>query len=57
VTDKKFPGNPILSYRSRDSLGVIAEVTNWRGHSSGQLQQIKKNLARLEADGAAIIIN
>jgi hypothetical protein len=57
VTDKKFPGNPILSYRSRDSLGVIAEVTNWRGHSSGQLQQMKKNLARLEADGAAIIIN
>ena len=27
LTDKKFPGNPTLSYRSRDPLRVIAEVT------------------------------
>lgn len=27
LTDKKFPGNPTLSYRSRDPVRVIAEVT------------------------------
>ena len=32
LTDKKFPGNPTLSYRSRDPLRVIAEVTKWQGH-------------------------
>jgi Rifampin ADP-ribosyl transferase len=31
LTDKKFPGNPTLSYRSRDPLRVIAEVTSGKG--------------------------
>jgi rifampin ADP-ribosylating transferase len=55
VTDKKFPGNPTLSYRSRDPLRVVAEVTNWRGHPPEQLRQMKEHLERLEADGAKII--
>ena len=55
LTDKRFPGNPTLSYRSRDPLRVIAEVTKWRGHSSEQVQQMKDNLARLNAEGAEII--
>jgi rifampin ADP-ribosylating transferase len=55
LTDKKFPGNPTLSYRSRDPLRVIAEVTKWQGHSPEQLQQMKNGLARLKAEGAEII--
>jgi hypothetical protein len=55
LTDKKFPGNPTLSYRSRDPLRVIAEVTKWQGHSSERLQQMKENVARAKAAGAAII--
>lgn len=55
LTDKKFPGNPTLSYRSRDPLRVIAEVTKWQGHSDEQLQQMKDSLARLKVDGADII--
>jgi rifampin ADP-ribosylating transferase len=55
LTDKKFPGNPTLSYRSRDPLRVIAEVTNWQGHSPEQLRQMKDGLARLKAEGADII--
>ena len=55
LTDKKFPGNPTLSYRSRDPLRVIGEVTNWQGHPPERLQQMKDNLARLKADGAGII--
>jgi rifampin ADP-ribosylating transferase len=55
LTDKKFPGNPTLSYRSRDPLRVIAEVTMWQGHPPERLQQMKDGLARLKAEGAAII--
>jgi Rifampin ADP-ribosyl transferase len=57
VTDKKFPGNPTLSYRSRDPLRIIAEVIEWHGHSLEQLEQMKRYLDRLKADGAAIIID
>ena len=55
LTDKKFPGNPTLSYRSRDPLRVIAEVTMWQGHSPEGLKQMKENVARAKAQGAKII--
>jgi hypothetical protein len=32
LTDKKFPGNPTKSYRSRYPLAVTDELTNWVGH-------------------------
>jgi rifampin ADP-ribosylating transferase len=57
LTDKKFPGNPTLSYRSREPLRIIAEVTIWQGHSPEQVQRMKQGLARLNADGAAHIID
>ncbi|MCK1390404.1 NAD(+)--rifampin ADP-ribosyltransferase [Bradyrhizobium sp. 1] len=57
VTDKKFPGNPTLSYRSRDPLRVIAEVTQWQGHTPERLQQMKDNIARLKAEGNNNIID
>lgn len=55
LTDKKFPGNPTRSYRSRDPLRIIAEVTNWQGHPPDQLRQMKENIARSKAQGANII--
>ena len=55
LTDKKFPGNPTLSYRSRDPVRVIAEVTKWQGHPPERLQQMKDGLARLKSDGSDII--
>ncbi len=30
LTDKKYPGNPTKSYRSRHPLQVTGEVTDWR---------------------------
>ena len=57
LTDKKFPGNPTLSYRSRDPLRVIGEVTNWQGHTIEQLKQMKDGLAQLKAEGTSIIID
>lgn len=55
LTDKKFPGNPTLSYRSREPLRVIAEVTKWQGHPLERLQEMKEGLVRLSAEGAEII--
>jgi hypothetical protein len=55
LTDKKFPGNPTLSYRSRDPLRVIAEVTKWQRHSPERLQQMKESVARAKAEGTNII--
>lgn len=57
LTDKKFPGNPTLSYRSRGPLRVIAEVTKWQGHPPERLQEMRNGLARLKAEGADIIID
>jgi rifampin ADP-ribosylating transferase len=31
LTDKKFPGNPTKSYRSREPLRVVSEHLDWRG--------------------------
>jgi len=55
LTDKKFPGNPTLSYRARDPLRIVAEVTRWTGHTPEQLQQMKDSVARLKAQSAPII--
>jgi rifampin ADP-ribosylating transferase len=55
LTDKKFPGNPTMSYRSRDPLRVVAEVTQWQGHSADEIRQMKEGLSRLKAEGAEII--
>jgi len=55
LTDKKFPGNPTLSYRSRDPLRVVGEVTKWQGHPPEQLRHMKDSLERLRTEGAKII--
>lgn len=55
LTDRKFPGNPTLSFRCRDPLRVVAEVTGWQSHAPDRLQQMKDNVARARASGAEII--
>jgi rifampin ADP-ribosylating transferase len=55
LTDKKFAGNPTLSYRSRAPLRVIAEVVNWQGHSPDMLNQMKESIARAMEEGPGII--
>jgi hypothetical protein len=57
LTDKKFPGNPTKSYRSREPLRIVGEVAEWQGHSPEQLKAMKDGLARLEAEGRAEIID
>ena len=55
LTDKKFPGNPTLSYRFREPLRVIGEVTKWQGHSPERLREMRDNIARVMATGGEII--
>lgn len=55
VTDKKFPGNPTRSYRSRDPLRVVAEVTEWPKHSPEELEGMLTGLARLRAQGLDVV--
>ena len=55
LTDKKFPGNPTKSYRTRDPLRVTGEVMAWQGHAPEQLQAMLDHLARLKQLGIEAI--
>ena len=55
LTDKKFVGNPTLSFRSRAPVRVIAEVVQWQGHPPEQIQRMKDNVARLKSKAGNII--
>lgn len=55
LTDKKFPGNPTMSYRTREALRVTGEVTDWKGHPPEQLQAMKDHLQRLKEQGIEAI--
>ncbi len=55
LTDKKFPGNPTKSYRSRAPLLVTGELTDWEGHAPDVLQAMKDNLERLKQLGIEAI--
>ena len=55
LTDKKFPGNPTKSYRTRDPLRVIGEITDWQGHTPEQLKAMKDHLDRLKQQGIEAI--
>ena len=49
LTDKKFPGNPTKSYRSRYPLRVVGEVTDWEPHSPEQIKAMMDGQDRLYA--------
>ena len=51
LTDKKFPGKPTKSYRSRQPLRIVSEVLEWLGHSPEALKTMRDHLARLKQLG------
>ncbi len=55
LTDKRFPGNPTLSYRTRDPLRIVGEVTDWTGHAPDRLQAMKDHLETLKRQGVEAI--
>jgi rifampin ADP-ribosylating transferase len=57
VTDKRFPGNPTRSYRTREPVRVVGELTDWVGHAPEQLAAMRAGLDRLARDGGAEILD
>lgn len=55
VTDKKFPGNPTRSYRSREPVKVVGELENWVGHAPEQIEAMRDGLATLKREGRAAL--
>jgi rifampin ADP-ribosylating transferase len=55
VTDKKFPGNPTRSFRSREPLRVVGELVDWVGHSSEKIRAMREGLDALRRHGKAQI--
>jgi rifampin ADP-ribosylating transferase len=50
VTNKKFPGNPTRSYRTRAPLKIVGEVTDWVKQTPGELQKWREKLANTKGD-------
>jgi rifampin ADP-ribosylating transferase len=55
VTDKKLPGNPTRSYRTREPVRVVGELTGWTGHTSEQVRAMEDRLADLKRRGVAVV--
>jgi len=55
VTDKRLPGNPTQSFRSRDPLRVVGELADWVGHSPERLQAMRDGLEAMRRRGDAQI--
>jgi hypothetical protein len=53
LTDKKFAGNPTRSYRSREPLRVVGEVTDWQPHAPEEVKAMLEAQDRLFAQQAA----
>jgi len=45
VTNRKFPGNPTRSYRSREPLKVVGELTDWVTQTPEDLRKWREKLA------------
>ncbi len=55
LTDKKFPGNPTKSYRTKSPIRVVGEVYEWKGHTPEQLKAMHDHLQRLKDLGIEAI--
>lgn len=55
LTDKRFPGNPTRSYRTRQPLRVVDEVLDWEGHSPEVLHEMRDHLEELKRLGIEAI--
>ena len=55
LTNKKFPGNPTRSYRTREPLKIIGMVEDWEGHPAEVLQAMLDSVERSKRRGLAVI--
>lgn len=57
LTDKRFPGNPTRSYRSKSPLKIIAELKVWERHSDEEINYMLASLKTLREQGKAVILD
>lgn len=55
LTDKRFPGNPTRSYRSKSPLKIIAELGAWERHSKEEIERMLSSLKKLREEGKDVI--
>jgi rifampin ADP-ribosylating transferase len=55
LTNTRFPGNPTRSYRTRHSVRILAEVTDWEGHPPEVLHAMLDHLEELKRQGIEAI--
>ena|SRR5688572_20395407 len=55
LTNKRFPGNPTKSYRTRESLRVVGIVEDWQGHPEEAIRAMLDSLLELKRRGLALI--
>lgn len=57
LTDKRFPGNPTRSYRSKHPLKIIGELGSWHRHTDEEIDHMMKSLKTLREQGKDVIID
>ena len=57
LSDRKFPGNPTMSYRSKNAFKVVGEVLIWQGHSAEKVKAMKDGLIKLKEQGIESLNN
>ncbi len=55
LTNKRFPGNPTRSYRSREPLRITGEVVDWTGHPPERIREMLDHLEKLKEQGIEAI--
>ena len=50
VTDKKFPGNPTRSYRSREPLRIVEEIAEWPRLSKEDIRQWRERISKIDGE-------
>ena len=57
LTDKRFPGNPTRSYRSKSPLKIVAELGSWERHSDEEINNMLSSIKKLSDEGKNIILD
>jgi len=55
LTDRKFPGNPTQSFRTREPLRIVGELVDWVGHSPEKLEAMRAARDESQRNGTAQI--
>jgi hypothetical protein len=55
LTDKKFPGNPTMSYRSKHPFKIVGEITIWQSHAPELIAARKLAMEKLKEQGIEAI--